>query len=227
MRAKWYTYPIFAAVLVSAVSCRHSYRLEGSVDLYGYDGESLYLVTHENDEFVAVDSCVVRHGRFRMGGTADSSVFAVLCHDFNPILPLFIERGNMTVSIAPSKLNVNGTKLNNLLYEFLDRKNEIDNRFEDVLQRSQQVSNIMDPAVSFTDSLTSVVREAEDYIYGFVKKHYDDGLGVCVFLMMCNAAPQQEPSPLVKRIIENAPERFISNPKVRDCLVRIGYPGFE
>lgn len=209
--------------LLAVVSCKHSYSIDGSVDLYGYEGENLYLVTHENDVFSVVDSCCVRHGHFNMSGKVDSTVFAVLCHGFEPILPLFIEKGKVIVHIAPSILDVKGTRLNNTLYEFLDKKNDIDNRYEDLLQRSQYLTNIMNPSVSYDDSLKVVVDEAEEHIFGFMRKHYTDPLGVCVFMMMCNGSSTDAPSPLIRRILDAAPEKFLNNRTIRTYTANVGY----
>lgn len=219
------SFHIVAASLAAmfVTGCVRSYTMEGNVELYGFDGEELYLVTHENDVFRVVDSCYVRHGHFSMSGKTDSTVFAVLCHGFEPVLPLFIERGRMQVHIAPSNLQVKGTKLNNQLYEFLDRKNDIDNRYEDILQRSQYITNMFNPSVSLDDSLRAVVNEAEDYIYGFVKKHYTDPLGVCVFMMVCDGIAMREPTPLVRRILDSAPDKFLGNRSISNYLRSVGY----
>lgn len=206
------------AVMLSA--CRHSYTINGIAE--GYEGENLYLVIHENGEFSVIDSCRVRHRHFQMSGKTDSTVFAVLSHGFEPMMPLFVERGKLRINIAPSVLNARGTKLNNILYDFLDKKNEIDNRYDDLFQRSQFSSGFMDRSVSYDDSLKLVAAEAEDYIYKFVKKHYDDMVGVSVFLMVCMGESSQEPSPLVRRIVENAPVSFLKNEKIRDCLSDMG-----
>ena len=205
------------------VSCHRNYSIEGNVELYGFEGTRMYLVTHENDEFIAVDSCSVRHGRFNMEGRADSAVFAMLCHGFEPVMPLFIERGNINIHIAPSVIDVSGTRLNDMLYDFLDRKNEIDNHFEDLIQRSQHLADILNPSVSYDDSLKLLVNEAEEFIYGFVKKHYNDPLGVCVFMMACYGDQMSEPTPLIRRIIDNAPDKFLTNRKIRSYMTRVGY----
>lgn len=212
---------LFSVLIASG--CSRNYRMDGNVELYGFDGEKLYLVTHENDVFTVVDSCCVRHGHFSMKGKADSTVFAVLCHGFEPVLPLFIERGRMQVRIAPTDLQVKGTRLNDQLYEFLERKNDIDNRYEDILQRSSYFTNRVNPSVSYDDSLKSVVSEAEDYIFGFVRKHYTDPLGVCVFMMMCDGMAMREPTPLIRRILDNAPAKFLGNRSISNYVSSVGY----
>lgn len=208
------------ALVMSAISCRHNYSIEGSIDLYGFEGENLYLVAHEHGEFIVIDSCCVKHGHFRMTGSTDSTIFSVLAHGYEPLMPLVLENGHINVSISPSALMAEGTRYNNQLYDFLEKKNEIDNRFEDIIQRSQQdIFNQMN--LNYEDSLNSVVEEAENCIYDFIRKHYDDPLGVSVFLMMCNGSSLQEPTPVVRRVIDDAPKKFLSNYKVKEYLHNI------
>lgn len=215
--------PLALTILLLTVSCRHNYVIDGSIDLYGYDGENLYLVTYEGNGFSAVDSCSVRHGLFRMEGRTDSTVFAMLCHGFEPLMPLMLQPGKLRVSVSPSEMNVSGTRLNNQLYDFLDRKNDIDNRFEDILQRSQRHPAFADPDACYEDSLKELVNEAEDFIFDFISRHYSDEDGVAVFLMMCyGTMMSQEPSPLVTRIVEDAPKKFLNNYKVRNYLEAVG-----
>lgn len=209
----------FLAVIFSA--CRHSYTINGTIE--GYEGENLYLVINENGEFSVIDSCQVRHKHFQMSGRTDSTVFAVLSHGFEPLMPLFVERGKLRIIISPSVLDARGTKSNNTLYDFLDKKNEIDNRYDDLFQRSHFSSNVLNPYVSYDDSLKLVAAEAEDYIYKFVKKHYDDVVGVCVFLMVCIGDTSDEPSPLIRRIVENAPASFLNNKKIRGYIDDMGF----
>lgn len=213
---------LMAAMAITAVSCKRAYNIEGRIDFYGYDGEMLYLITHENDEFAAVDSCCVRHGLFSMKGKTDSTVFSVLCHGFEPLMPLMIEPGKLQVKVSPSEIEAKGTKLNNQLYDFLDKKNAIDNRFEDAFQRSQRMSAVVNPTENSEDSLKAIVDEAEDFFFDFVSKHYSDPLGVAIFLMLCTGDDIQEPTPLLKRIVDDAPDKFLANYKVRKYLEMVG-----
>lgn len=208
--------------LLALFSCRRGYSIDGNIDLYGYEEEELYLVTYERNEFTAIDSCCVRHGQFQMSGKIDSTLFALICHGFEPLMPLMLEKGKIQVCVSPSLMEAKGTRQNNDLYDFLDKKNDIDNRFEDMFQRSQSLKAIIDDEACYEDSLQTIVCEAEDVIYDFIRKHYSDEVGVAVFLMMCNGYAALEPTPLATRIVEDAPRKFLSNYKVRDYLRRVG-----
>ncbi len=212
---------LLVSVLLSTVSCRHSYKIDGDIDIYGFEDEMLGLVAHENGVFSVIDSCRVRHGHFKMEGRIDSTVFCVLSHGYESLMPLMLGPGNIKVLISPSQLEAKGTRLNNQLYDFLEKKNELDNRFEDLLQRSQQMA-FLDPSLDCDDSLRVVVDEAENYMFDFIKRHYDDQLGVSVFLMMCYGLPTPNPSPLIQRVVDDAPDRFLNNYKVKAYLGAIG-----
>lgn len=205
-------------VLLLAVSCKHVYKIDGKVDLYGYEGKNLSLVVYDGNRFVTLDSCEVRHSQFQMEGKADSVYFAVITCGFQPIMPLFIEKGKISVSMSPSKLEASGSRQNNLLYEFLEKKNELDNRFEDMFQNREGASNIQ-----FDADINSLVKETEDYFYGFVRQHYTEPVGFNVFVMLCDGT-HDHMTPLIRRILDDAPKSFLDKPYVRNFIARSGYP---
>ena len=211
------------AVSAALASCGSRYCIDGSADLYGYDGKQLSAVVYDGSRFVSVDSCEVRHGRFSMEGLIDSVRFAVLCCDSRPVLPLFLEKGNITVKMSASGLDVSGTRQNNLLYEFLARKKELDNRFEDMFQQRENIA-----ASRFEADVKKMVQEAEDYFYNFISSHYEEPVGLSVFVMMCDAQPRDgQMTPLIKRILDSAPESFLKKKFVRNYISRCGYPSVD
>jgi len=199
-------------------ACRHTYHIDGEVEMYGYEGERLSLIAFDGRRFHTVDSCNVHHGVFTMEGHADSVILAVLYHNMRPIMPVFIERGDIKVYMKDTELLAEGTRQNNLLYTFLKKKADYDNRFEDLMQR-RTVFDMW----SGDDSISSVVKETEDYIFSFVSHHYNEPAGLSVFSMMCNAQPHNELTPLLKRILDEAPKSFLDKNYVRYYISASGY----
>lgn len=223
-----YTPVVTAVLIIGAVvaSCSRTYRIEGEVDRYGYDGVKLTLLVYDGTKFVCIDSCNVRHGSFQMQGRVDSVKLAVLCNGFEPIMPLFVEPGNIMVRLKNTELNAEGTRQNNLFYSFLDTKTTFDNRFEDLIQKKNLSFAMNGPFGDYSeddDSIQYVVKESEDYICSFLSKHYKEPVGISVFSMLCDAQPHFILTPLIKRILDEAPESFLKKEYVRRYMEESGY----
>ncbi|MCQ2110315.1 MAG: DUF4369 domain-containing protein [Bacteroidaceae bacterium] len=207
-------------------SCNRNYHIDGEVDRYGYDGVKLSLLVFDGQKFVCIDSCDVRHGAFQMQGRVDSVRLAVLCNGFEPIMPIFVERGNISVRIKNTELNAEGTRQNNLFYSFLDKKTAYDNRFEDLVQRKNMsfaMNGFFGDFTADDDSIQIVIKESEDYICNFLAKHYKEPVGISVFSMLCDAQPHFIITPLIKRILDEAPESFLKKEYVKRYIQESGY----
>lgn len=73
-------------------SCMGSYQIEGNVDGHGYDGHVMSLVEYTQQGFQVLDSCTVSHGTFNMDGATDTVRFVMLCKDYVPVIPMYLER---------------------------------------------------------------------------------------------------------------------------------------
>ncbi|MCQ2057103.1 MAG: DUF4369 domain-containing protein [Bacteroidaceae bacterium] len=221
----------FRNVAVSALAillfsaCNGKYNIQGTVDAFGYEDCSMSLVEFSATGVVVIDTCTVRHSTFQMNGHADSIRFVMLCKDGAPVLPMYLERGKTAVTISPTEMRVSGTRQNDLLYSFLDAKNEIDNRFDEMMQKNLQL--VQADAVDFNeiqvvrDSLSAIIRECEDLIATFILDNSDERAAFGVFSMLLG--PSDQISPLVKRILDSAPDDFLVNPTVAGYVSRIGY----
>ena len=222
-------YNISLSLLVTLIcaSCARPYYVEGSVDLYGYEGSDMGLVIFENSQFIKLDSTLVRHGKFFMSGSVDTVMLAELCRGTEPILPVFIEPGKIKISLKPSSMKVSGTEQNDLLYSFLEQKVVFDNRFEDLMQRRNHVIRTSGFSSGdfrqIEDSIAILVAETEDMIVSFVKKNYNKPAGLGVFSMMCYAMPTPGATPLIKRILDEVPESFLRQTFVREFIIQSGY----
>lgn len=215
--------PVLAVLLVS--SCKSEYSVEGSVDSFGYEGCSMSLVEFAMDGFNVIDSCRVLHSRFQMNGPVDSVRFVMLCKDSIPVLPMYLEKGNTVIKISPTGMRVSGTRQNDLFYSFLDEKNDIDNRFDEMQQRRMQImqSDVIDSEELqiVHDSLSTIIRECEDLITTFILSNTREQAAIGVFSMLLGQYDHM--SPLVRRILDSAPDSFFKNPTVAEYTAKVGY----
>lgn len=218
-----------AAVSVLAVllmtACKGHYSIQGTVDAFGYEGCSMFLVEYTANGVSIIDSCKVHHSAFRMDGSLDSVRFVMLCKDNTPVLPMYLEKGKTSIVISPTEGYASGTRQNDLFYSFLKEKNRIDNRFDDMMQRQLQLVQAdvidSDELQGVRDSLSDIVRECEDLIASFILDNSKESVAVGVFSMLLGPADQM--SPLVRRILDSAPKSFFKNPTVADYAAKAGY----
>lgn len=215
-----------AALLFVLCSCSGCYKIDGAVEAVGYEGRELSLIEFLPFRTTVYDSCLVNHGRFQMKGHTDSTRLVFLCRGDQPIIPLYLERGRCKVTIQPAEIKVTGTRQNDLFYSFLHEKSIYDNLYEETFQRSITMSRsgFYDSGVtnSVQDSLRKIVSECEDMIITFMADNYKEPAAVGVFMML-SGPPSHSISPLLKRILDNAPESFLDEPFVDGYIKRVAY----
>jgi hypothetical protein len=215
----------FAGLMLAIASCTSHYRIDGVVEMPGYEGRELSLVEFLPYRTTKYDSCTVNHGQFQMKGTADTTRLVFICKDNRPIIPIYIEKGNAKVSLLPTEMTVSGTRQNNLFYSFLKQKIVFDNLYEDLSQKRFQMSRQGYDSRRMEiiqDSLRLVVDECEDMICSFMADNYGEPAAVGVFMML-TAGPANEVPSLIRRILDAAPEEFLSQSYVHGYVGRMGY----
>lgn len=214
-----------AGLMLAMMSCTSHYKIDGVVETIGYEGRELSLIEFLPYRTTKFDSCLVNQGKFQMKGKADTTRLVFLCKDGRPIIPVYIEKGHATIRLLPTEMTVSGTRQNDLFYSFLKKKIEIDNRFEDMSQKRMSMSRqgIDSRRMELIhDSLRIIVDECEEMICSFMADNYSEPAAVGVFMML-SAAPSNEVSSLVRRILDAAPEEFLSQSYVNGYTRRVGY----
>ena len=214
-----------AGMMLILASCSSHYRIDGVVETLGYEGRELSLIEFLPYRTTKYDSCVVNHGKFQMTGKVDTTRMVFLCKDNRPIIPVYIEKGTAKVSLLPTEMTVSGTRQNDLFYSFLKKKIAYDNRYEDLTQKRMSMSSQgLDSRYMelIQDSIRLVVDECEDMICSFMADNYGEPAAVGVFMML-SGGPSNEVSPLVRRILDAAPEKFLSQSYVHGYIGRTGY----
>ena len=214
-----------AGLMLAFVSCTKHYRIDGVVETFGYEGRELSLVEFLPFRTNKLDSCTVNHGKFQMSGQVDTTKLVFLCKDNRPIIPVYIEKGHAQIRLLPTEMTVSGTRQNDLFYSFLQKKIAIDNRYEDMSQkrfalaRSGMDSRNME---LIQDSLKMIVDECEEMICMFMAENYKEPAAVGVFMML-SVTPTNEVPSLLKRILDAAPDYFLSQSYVSGYTHRMGY----
>ena len=209
-------------LLVLFVSCSRKYKIEGSSSVTSLDGKMLFLKTLQDGQWVAINSAEVVHGLFKMKGKVDSVMMVTLYMGDEGIMPLVLEDGKIEVSISNTQLTAKGTLLNNQLYEFIDKRNELEVKIEELDRKEARMvlegvrlEDVHDELMKEGEALA---KEMSDYVKGFITDNYENVLGPNVFMMVCSTLPYPIMTPQIEDIMRTAPQTFKQNPLVKDFL---------
>jgi len=203
-------------------SCASEYRIHGSSSVSRLDGKMLFVKIPQGGEMIKVDSAEVVHGLFRMQGEIDSAMIASLYMDEQSILPLVVEKGNIQVQIDNGRLTVSGTPLNDRLYDFVSKKNSLDDRAYEVERLESRM--IMDGKpmeeveAEITREREKLSEEMDGLVKTFIQANYENVLGPGIFIMLCNGFPYPLMTPLLEEIVDNAPETFKNHDLVKEYI---------
>ena len=133
---------VFYAIvaLLALTSCANSYNIVGTSNVSNLDGRMLYLKILKNNEFKTLDSCDVVHGQFHFSGTIDSVRMGNIFMDEESVLPLVVESGDINIKIDNTQQIVSGTPLNDKLFQFFNKYNQLKN------QESSSYTNMTKPS---------------------------------------------------------------------------------
>ena len=105
------------------------------------------------------------------------------------IMPLVLENGKIEVSISNSQLTAKGTPLNNALYEFIEKRNSLELKIEELEKKEARM--VLDGAAlddiheQLTQEGESLVKEMNDYIKEFISTNYENVLGPSANKFFC------------------------------------------
>lgn len=219
-------YFFFVTTLLVMTSCT-KYSISGSSEMQNVDGRMLYLkyLPIAEGTPVSIDSCDVVHGKFKFCGSLDSVRVVVLCLDNNPIVPVVLEDGEVTVNLNDQYMSCKGTVLNDSLTALRVRLQQLET------QAMEKVKSINDNFYkAYTngevDETTKAQVEMEEQkvnmeyslaqeqiCTAFIEKNFDNCLGSYVFQML---TPFERPvmEPWIEALMIKAPETFKSDPYV-------------
>lgn len=213
---------IGGAMMLVASACSSSYQIQGNSSITTLDGKMLFLKRLQPDGWQMVDSTEVVHGLFTMEGPVDSVRMVTLYMDDEGIMPLILENGRIEVSISNSQLLAKGTPMNDALYEFIDRRNSMEMRMEELERKEARMlldgADYDETRAQLTKEAEALHKEMDDYVKKFIADNYETVLGPSVFLMMCATLPYPMMTPLIEDIVRTAPASFTGHPLVRDFL---------
>lgn len=200
------------ACVAALMSCSEQYSIQGTSTLSVLDGSKLYLKVIKGEKMTVLDSCEVVHGQFRFSGQLDTTYMASLYMGERVVMPLVVENGNIQIRIEEAQQRVSGSPMNELLYDFLDRHNQLESQMMELPHRESRMllDGISEEEISSTLSaeLAMLTQQEDSLVYEFVVANFDNVLGPFVFVQMASSVPQ------VEHIMSQAPDAFKNHPMV-------------
>ena len=212
---------IYALVVAcSLVSCAENYSVQGSSSISALDGSKLYLKTIKDNELKNIDSCEVIHGKFRFSGVLDTVRLANLFMGDESIMPLVLEKGEISIKIDNASQSVGGTPMNDKLYEFIDFHSRLDNQMAELSHKqSQMLLEGIDEALidhQLSMEAADIARREDSLVTNFIVENFDNVLGPGVFMMMTSGYPYPMLTPQIEDIMSKATDKFKNDPYVKD-----------
>ncbi len=213
---------LYALVVMTAlVSCAESYSIQGSSSVSALDGSKLYLKTVKDQELKNMDSCDVVHGKFRFAGLLDTVKLANLYMDDEPLMmPVVVEKGEIEIRIDNTGRTVSGTPLNDKLYQFIHRHDQISNELNELSHKQSQMllEGIDEDVINrqLTAEAARLAQQEDSLVTNFIVDNFDNILGPGVFMMMTNGYPYPVLTPQIEDIMSKATKKFKEDPYVKE-----------
>ena len=208
------------AVIAAFTSCASSYNVQGSSSVSALDGNMLYLKAVKGGEVKNIDSCDVVHGEFHFAGLLDTVRMANLFMDDESIMPVVLEEGEITIKIDDAIQSVGGTPLNDSLYKFIDKHNQLSNRMNELSHRQSQMlldgvdEDVINQKLSIEAS--QIAQEEDELVTKFIVDNFDNVLGPGVFMMITSQYRYPILTPQIEDIMSKATRKFKDDPYVKD-----------
>ena len=201
-------------------SCAESYTVQGTSSIAQLDGSKLYLKAIKGGELKNIDSCDVVHGQFHFNGLLDTVRMTTLFMDDEGIMPVVLEKGDISIRIDNTSRRVTGTPLNEELYEFLNRHDQLDNEMSELSHRHSQMllegedEEVINQQLSL--EAARIAQQEDSLVTNFIIDNFDNVLGPGVFMMMTGSYPYPVLTPQIEDIMSKATAKFKSDPYVKE-----------
>lgn len=202
-------------------SCAESYSIQGTSSVSSLDGSKLYLKTVKDQELKNMDSCDVVHGKFRFTGLLDTVRLATLYMDEQSLaMPVVVESGEIEIHIDNTGRNVTGSPLNEKLYQFINRHDQIGNELNELSHKQSQMllEGIDEDVINrqLSAEAARLAQQEDSLVTNFIVENFDNVLGPGVFMMMTSGYPYPVLTPQIEDIMSKATKKFKDDPYVKE-----------
>jgi hypothetical protein len=135
-------------------------------------------------------------------------------------MPVVLEEGDIVIKIDNASQSVGGTPLNDSLYHFIDKHNQLSNRLNELGHRQSQMllDGIDEETINQQLSIEAaqIAEEEDSLVTHFVIENFDNVLGPGVFMMITSQYRFPVLTPQIEYIMSKATKQFKSDAYVRE-----------
>ena len=140
--------------------------------------------------------------------------------DDESVLPLVLESGDITIKIDNTQQTVSGTPLNDKLFKFFNRYNQLKNQEAELVHKHDQAimnGSNMDIVTAKLSAEAERLSQQEDHLVtSFVTENFDNVLGPGIFFMVTITEKYPQLTPWIEDIMSKATDNFKNDPYVKD-----------
>lgn len=211
---------LFIPLLLTA--CTSNYVIEGSSAISNLEGKTIFMKVLRDNDWVAIDSSEIVHGNFVMKGHADSLVMTALFVDDQNLMPLVLENGKIKVVLSYIEISARGTQMNDLLFDFLDKKDQLERSMYDLERQEARLvldgHNIDEVRQKLSTEGEKLVTEMDSMVKKMIVDNADNVVGPYVFILLGSSLPYPLLTPQIEDILKDAPYSLKSNNMVKEYI---------
>lgn len=212
---------LFLSIIFSSCNGGYSIKFTSNKNEIA-ENQTVYLKELVDDKWICIDSTIIKENSFEfVGEIKEPKIVNIYIEEYS-IMPVVIERGEINIKHRNNNLIAEGTKLNNELYNFIGKRNAIENALRNLYKTEIKMSfegedpEYIREVISHKDD--SLTKEKETLIKDFFKDNYTNILGPNVFIMLSQLLPYPQVTPLMDEVLKEAPKSFKNHPYVKEYL---------
>lgn len=214
MMKKRMIWAVAGLMALSACQQAPGYVIQGTAT-GAADGDTIFLQNFDGANMIKMDSAIVKNGTFEFKGMPDSLVesryVTYMKGDNRMSTMLFVEKGNIQVTLDPENSKVSGTPNNDILQQFSDMFAAISKDLNDTYRKCQMDSTLTEEQ---KDSVEQVLdrkqEEGLDKVFNMVTANIDKPVGVYLLASFGPSFDVKKMQPLFKQI----PAAYSSQPEI-------------
>ncbi len=203
------------AGVLSFAACQEKpgYRISGTIEGVT-DGDTVYLQDFVNGNLVKIDSAIVKDGSFEFTGNPDSVTVSryvtYMKGNQQMTAMVFIEKGDIKLSMASQANMVSGTECNDAYQQFMDKFIAMNKEISTIYQQSQNDSLTDEQRLQLENQLAEKDSLGTEMVFETISSNIGNLVGVQLLTSYADAFDPVK----VEGLLAKIPAAYSSNPDV-------------
>ena len=204
------------AGLLAFASCQDNagYTIKGTIEGVS-EGDTVYLQNFVDGNLIKLDSAVVKGGAFEFKGNPDSVTVSryvtYMKGDQRMTAMVFIEKGNISLNMAPETNKVSGTMCNDAYQKFMDDFVAINQEMSDIYRKAQSDTTLTEEQrLDLEKQLAEKDSLGTEMVYNAISTNIGNLVGVQLLTSYANAFETAK----VKALLDKVPATYSADKDV-------------